>query len=75
MQDARMTLELEAVGDSTRIKVIGVARPAGLMKLMEPMMALRMRPHMRDVSEGIKRELESGAGTDVPQTDQRPAEL
>lgn len=76
MKDARMTFELEAVGDSTRVKVIGVARPAGLMRLMEPMMVLRMRPHMRDVSEGIKRELErTGPGPDIPQTEQRSAEL
>jgi uncharacterized protein YndB with AHSA1/START domain len=62
MHDARMTFELESAGDSTRVTVIGVARPAGMMKLMEPVMTLRMRPHMRDVSEGIKRELE-GAST------------
>jgi hypothetical protein len=61
MQDARMTFELESTGDSTRVTVIGLARPAGMMKLMEPLMILRMRPHMRDVSEGIKRELEVAA--------------
>jgi hypothetical protein len=61
MRDARMTFELEPAGSSTRVTLVGVAQPAGLMKLMEPMMPLRMRPHLRDVSDGIKRELEGVA--------------
>ena len=59
MHDARMSFVLEPAGSSTKVTLIGVARPAGVMKLIEPMMSLRMRPHMRDLSEGIKRELES----------------
>lgn len=60
MRDARMTFELEPVGDSTKVRIVGVALPAGMMKLMEPVMSLRMKPHLRDVAEGIKRELEGG---------------
>ena len=58
MHDARMSFELEAAGSSTKVTVIGVAQPAGIMKVIAPIMPLRMRPHLRDVSEGIKRELE-----------------
>jgi carbon monoxide dehydrogenase subunit G len=61
MHEARMTFELEATGGSTRVRIVGVARPAGLLKLMEPMMPLRMKPHIRDVAAGIKRELEGVA--------------
>ena len=63
MHDARMSFELEPTGSSTKVILIGIARPAGVMKLIEPMMSLRMRPHMRDLSEGIKRELESAPAT------------
>jgi carbon monoxide dehydrogenase subunit G len=65
MRDARMTFELEPAGGSTKVTVTGVAQPAGVMKLMEPVMSLRMRPHLRDVEEGIKRELE-GAPASPP---------
>ena len=58
MHEARMSFELEPVGGSTRVRMVGEARPAGLMKLMEPMMPLRMKPHFRDLVVGIKRELE-----------------
>jgi carbon monoxide dehydrogenase subunit G len=58
MHDACMTFELEAAGDSTKVRLIGVARPAGMMRLMEPLMPLRMKPHFYDISQGIKRELE-----------------
>jgi uncharacterized membrane protein len=61
MQDARMTFELEAAGSSTKVTIIGVAQPAGMMKLVEPIMPFRMRPHLRDIRDGIKRELESAA--------------
>jgi carbon monoxide dehydrogenase subunit G len=61
MDEARMSFELEATGGSTRVRIVGVARPAGLLKLMEPMMSLRMKPHLRDVAAGIKRELEGVA--------------
>jgi carbon monoxide dehydrogenase subunit G len=58
MRDARMTFELEPVGGSTKVRIVGLVQAAGLMKLMEPVMPLRMRPHLRDVGEGIKRELD-----------------
>ena len=62
MHEARMSFELEAAGGSTKVRMVGVARPAGFMKLMEPMMPLRMKPHFRDVAAGIKRELEGISG-------------
>jgi hypothetical protein len=37
-----------------------------MMKLMEPVMTLRMRPHMRDVCEGIKREMEGASSARRP---------
>src|SRR5438105_2558062 len=43
MRDARMTFELEPAGATTKIRLIGAARPAGLLKLMEPLMTLRMK--------------------------------
>lgn len=61
MRDAMMIFELEEQGTRTRVRIIGDAHPKGAMRLMEPLMGLRMRPHLRDVSAGIARELRSGS--------------
>jgi uncharacterized protein YndB with AHSA1/START domain len=57
MRDATMSFELQAEGGATSVRITGDAEPRGLMKAMEPLMGLRMRPHLRDVAAGISREL------------------
>lgn len=59
MRDASMTFDLAANGANTTVRVAGDVWPKGLMKLMEPLMRMRMRPHIADICEGIRRELTS----------------
>ena len=57
LKEANMIFELSASGAGTRIRMAGEALPAGLMRLMEPMMGMRMKPHFKDLEEGLVREL------------------
>ncbi|MFN2582182.1 MAG: SRPBCC family protein [Candidatus Dormibacteria bacterium] len=57
MHQATMAFHVEPTGLGTCVRIIGDAAPKGVMKLMEPMMGLRMRPHLRDVSHRISEEL------------------
>ena len=52
MHEAKMTFELEPNGVGTRLRLVGDAKPAGVLRLMEPLMGLRMRPHLRDLAGG-----------------------
>jgi uncharacterized protein YndB with AHSA1/START domain len=57
MRDANMTFELAPAEGGTRVRMIGAVEPAGLMKLMEPLMPLRMKPHFAELEKGLTREL------------------
>jgi uncharacterized protein YndB with AHSA1/START domain len=57
MRSAEMTFDLSPDGSGTRIRIVGSAEPGGLMKLVEPLMGLRMRPHFAELEKGIRREL------------------
>ena len=57
MGAATMTFDLEPNGSGTRVTVTGQANPPGLMKVVDPVMGLIMRPHMDDIVRGIQREL------------------
>lgn len=57
MHGATMIIELESSATGTLVRVIGDAHPKGVMKVLEPMMRMRMAPHLNDVLEGISREL------------------
>ncbi|MDP9325198.1 MAG: SRPBCC family protein [Candidatus Dormibacteraeota bacterium] len=59
MGGAKMLFELEPAGSGTLVRIAGDMHPTGLMKLAQPMMGAMMRPHLRDVAAGIKRELEA----------------
>jgi hypothetical protein len=63
MGSATTIFELEPDGTGMRVKVIGQANPPGLRKLIDPLMAMMMRPHLNDVVAGIARE----PGTEQPE--------
>lgn len=54
---AAMKFELSPTPSGTRIHLIGEAHPTGLMTLMAPVMTMMMRRHLRDLADGIRREL------------------
>ncbi len=57
MGAASMTFEIQQHANGTRVTLIGQADPPGLLKLFDPVMWLMMRGHMRDLVDGIQREL------------------
>ena len=57
MEQATMAFELAESGTATRVRIVGEAKPKGAMRLLGPLMAMRMKPHMADVEKGIAREL------------------
>jgi uncharacterized protein YndB with AHSA1/START domain len=57
MEQATMAFELADSGTATRVRIVGEAKPKGAMKLLEPMMVMRMKPHLADLETGIVREL------------------
>lgn len=57
MSDATMSFELSDSGKGTLVRVVGEVETRGAMKLLEPMMAMRMKPHLADVEKGMVREL------------------
>lgn len=59
MGGAKLVFELEPGAAGTLVRIAGDMHPTGLMKLAQPLMGAMMRPHLRDVAAGIKRELES----------------
>jgi carbon monoxide dehydrogenase subunit G len=58
MGGAKMVFELEPSGSGTLVRIAGDMHPTGVMKLAQPLMGAMMRPHLRDLAAGIKRELE-----------------
>src|SRR5437660_982629 len=52
MGSAAMSFELIPTPSGTRVHLVGEAHPPGVMKLIEPVMTLMMRPHFRDMAEG-----------------------
>lgn len=56
--DGRMLFDIEPKGQGSGVRLVAEAHPKGLMKLMTPFMTAMMRPHIRDLAKGIKRELD-----------------
>ena len=56
--NGRMVFDLEPSGAGATVRLVAEAHPTGLMKLMVPFMTLMMRPHVRDLAAGLKRELD-----------------
>jgi uncharacterized protein YndB with AHSA1/START domain len=57
MGGAGMTFELSPAESGTQILLIGEAQLPGVLRVVEPLMAMMMRRHFQDLALGLKREL------------------